>query len=235
MNSTTVKELYDIIGGAEDQLDEHEVRALELLVRGRPNYLPVIRMARQEMTEPDFLTLLKVGFVDKALELRIDATIADRIESGEVVYAGNLARGNTPARAWSAGMTPKIGCEVFSSGFKVEHLNHLNRNIGEMLIANPKATETDFTETLYDFEQGLDIVRGRWRLERISLQRAIDAQIIPDMSFFYGVEPHHELVVVVLADRNNILPGEEGYQWTGIGKQFIPSILESMEPTTTLR
>lgn len=220
--------LLTLIGSVVDQLDEDELSALKLLTRVKPHYHGVIRAASELLEEAEFLTLLEHGLARPASYDGLDITTAHRVNRGEVVSRGCLGHGSFPAYAHTVGLAPKVGCEVFCSNLHPESLCRINNTAASLLDTTSQLVPDDLsTPALTTTRDGQD-ESCRFRFTYIPLQAVIDHQNLTDLPYYYPIEPHYQLLVIEFGEKENTLPGEDGYRPWGPHQQHRPADLTSV-------
>lgn len=133
---------------------------------------------------------------------RLTSGITDRIvdDKWTVMYVG--AGDDEPAFAYTIGLVNLIGKELMVSGIPYKTAGIILNSVAQQLIDGVDINQLDIMVTPKEH-----------RIVHVSLKQACEEMPLT-IKHYCRVKEEDQLMVIVLADKNGLLPGDEGYDET---------------------
>lgn len=151
---------------------------------------------------------------------KLNEQITQRIDDGEFTYINVDRDGETPAFTYTVGGIPLIGAELLY--------------VGEVPFNPPASIVNQAFDTLKDIEEltsdlgpvGTLVVSGdvRYRITSHPLHQNVGKFLKMVPTHFPDYPQDTPVYVIELADSNNLLPGEEGYDATFVQYSHVVSV-----------
>lgn len=130
-----------------------------------------------------------------------------RIDRGWWTVVGVMGDGETPPFNYTVGLGGVTGREITLSGISPETATSLINTLGEYLKDNPTVAVEDIDCQFGALRDGTPL---RYRIEQRPLLTVVD-EYAYQIEGYYEITPEMTMLIVVLPDANNCLPGEDEY------------------------
>lgn len=201
-----------------DELEEHDVELLNAYLECYDGERTADLVSRITLkladgkAASDVVTMLRDDIIYPLVASSIKETTRERIDDGwwtTMCVMGSEAE-DTPSFTYTIGLGVLCGYEVTLSGINNQTAGEMANQIGEYFRDNPNRDIENFDCSFGTLRDGTPL---RYRIEQRPLQTAIDEYAHQTDTVYPGAE-EMTMLIVVLPDENNLLPGEEGYDET---------------------
>lgn len=187
-------------------LNNSQADTLARALEENPDRLAEVHAAIQRLSPFDLEWYLIINFIIPYNSARLHTATEERLKKNEHTVVSVFTDEHGPSFAYTVGLLTETGQELFCSGLNLDTMGIILNQAAAQLRKTPELTELS-TSLMVRLRTG---EAGRIGIKRVSLQDAVESYCL-DVAKHFTVEPHHKLLVLLFPDKENLLPGESGY------------------------